>query len=117
MEEDRAACLCSALAGGNDVNQAAVAAALWPECLDFGPLPGGRGGDEAAAFGHLGLAVEYGNQRSVFQLPRDQHGASDGGPEPVDRGLDQRAVEAEAGGTSWSPRQFEAQVTLADNNK
>ena len=46
MEEDRAARLCSALAGGDDVNQAAVAAALWED--------GDMSDDRLAALDSLG---------------------------------------------------------------
>ena len=53
-----------------------------PERLDFGPAPRGRGGDETAAFGGLGLAVEDRDQSSSFELAGDQHRAADGGAEP-----------------------------------
>ena len=79
------------------------------EGLDFTTLPGRRGGDEAASLGRLGLAVEDGDQGSAFQLVRDQHRAADGGPDPVHCGLNQHAVEAEAGG----PRQVGGGLALA----
>ena len=67
------------------------------------------GGDQAAAFERLGLAVEDGDQGAAFQLLGDQHRASDGGPEPGHCGLDQHAVEAEARG----PRQVGRGLALA----
>ena len=73
-----------------------------PEGLDLGPLPGRHRGDEAAAFGRLGLAGEEGDQRLVVQLPRDQHRAADGGADAVHRGLHHHAVEAETRGPTRS---------------
>ena len=80
-----------------------------PEGLDFGPLPGRRRGDEAAAFGRLGLAGEEGDQRPGGQLPRDEHRAADGGADAVHRGLHHHAVEPEARG----PRQVRRGQALA----
>ena len=80
-----------------------------PERPHLRPLPGGRRGDEAAAFGRLGLTVEERDQRPALQLPRDQHRPSDGGAELGHRGLDQHAVEAEARG----PRQVRRGLALA----
>ena len=81
----------------------------FPERPHLRPLPGGCRGDEAAALGRLGLAVEDRDQRSALQLPRDQHGPPDGGADPVHRGLDQHAVEAEARGA----RQVRGGLALA----
>ena len=54
------------------------------ECLYLGPLPGGGRGDEAAAFGRLGLMVVDEDQRPALQLARDGHSAADGGADPVE---------------------------------
>ena len=97
------------VAGGRPARGFGLPQDPFAERLDLGALAGRRGGDEAAAFGRLGLAVEDGHQRSALQLPRDQHRASDGDPEPVDGGLYQHAVEAEARG----PRQVGRGLALA----
>ena len=78
----------------------------FPERLYFGPVPGGGGRGEATAFGRVDLALEQGDQRFAFQLLRDQHPASDGGPDPVHCGVDEHAVEAEGRGPRKVGRGF-----------
>ena len=48
----------------------------WRNAWTSALWPGGRGGDEAAAFGHVGLVVKDVDQRPVFEFAGDQYGTA-----------------------------------------
>ena len=68
------------------------------ECLDFGSLAGGFGGDQAAAFGGVFLVLDGGHEGTVLEFAGYQGCAADGGADPLGGGVDQDAVETEPGG-------------------
>lgn len=72
------------------------------EVPDRGPVPGIAGGEQAPLHRDLGVAVQEGDEDAPFDLAREHGGGRDSHAEALDRGLDDHAVDAEAGG-SGSP--------------
>ena len=67
------------------------------EFLDLGIVAGVGSGDEAAALGCVSLIRESGNEGAGSEFVGDECVAADGGAETTDSGVDDHAVEAEAG--------------------